>query len=47
LWEEGDKGPDGKSRWKELKSNVETFDMIHPGILEKALKKFLVRKGDP
>jgi hypothetical protein len=47
LWEEGAKGPEGKSSWKELKSNVETFEMLHPGILEKEMKRFLVRKGDP
>jgi hypothetical protein len=46
LWEEGDKVPKGKSRWKELKSNVETFEMLHPGIPEKPLKSFSVRKGD-
>jgi hypothetical protein len=34
-WEEGDKDPEGKSTWKELKDNFETFDMILPGILEK------------
>jgi hypothetical protein len=47
LWEEGDKGPEGKSRWQELKSNIETFEMLHPGIPEKAVKIFSVRKGDP
>ena len=46
MWDEGDKGPKGKSRWKELKDNVETFEMLHPGILEKAVKKFSVRKGN-
>jgi hypothetical protein len=46
-WEEGAKGPEGKSSWKELKSNVETFEMLHPGIPEKAVKIFSVRKGDP
>jgi hypothetical protein len=46
-WEEGVKGPEGKSSWQELKSNFETFEMIHQGILEKAVKIFLVRKGDP
>jgi hypothetical protein len=47
LWEEGAKGPEGKSSWQELKSNVETFEMLRPGIPEKAVKIFLVRKGDP
>jgi hypothetical protein len=47
LWEEGAKGPKGKSSWKELKSNVETFKMLLPRIVEKVVKFFLVRKGDP
>jgi hypothetical protein len=46
-WEEGDKGLEGKSSWQELKANVETFDMLHPWILEKAVKIFSIRKGDP
>jgi hypothetical protein len=46
-WEEGAKGPEGKSSWQELKSNFETFEMLHPGIPEKAVKIFSVRKGDP
>jgi hypothetical protein len=46
LWEEGAKGPEGKSSWKELKS-FETFEMLHPGILEKVVKIFSVRKGNP
>jgi hypothetical protein len=47
LVEEGAKGPEGKSRWQELKSNVETSKMLHPWIPEKAVKNFSVRKGDP
>jgi hypothetical protein len=47
LWEEGAKGPEGKSSWKELKANFNTFKMLHPGILEKSVKIFSVRKGDP
>jgi hypothetical protein len=47
LWEEGAKGPEGKSSWQELKANVETFEMLHPGIPEKAVKIFSVRKGNP
>jgi hypothetical protein len=47
LWEEGAKGPEGKSSWKKLKDNVETFDMLHPGIPEKEMKGFSVRKGEP
>jgi hypothetical protein len=43
LWEEG---PKVKSSWKELKA-FETFEMLCPGILEKAVKSFLVRKGNP
>jgi hypothetical protein len=46
-WEEGAKGPEGKSSWKVLKSNFETFEMLCPGISKKAVKKFSVRKGDP
>jgi hypothetical protein len=47
LWEEGAKGPEGKSSWQELKANVETFEMLRPGIPEKAVKSFSVRKGNP
>jgi hypothetical protein len=46
LWEEGAKGPEGKSSWQELKSKDETFEMLHPGIPEKAVKGFSVRKGN-
>jgi hypothetical protein len=37
-WEEGAKGPKGKSNWKKIKSNNKTFEMLHPGILDKAIK---------
>jgi hypothetical protein len=47
LWEEGDKGPEGKSSWQELKYNVETFDMLRPRIPKKIVKIFSVRKGNP
>jgi hypothetical protein len=47
LWEEGAKGPEGKSSWKELKPNVETFEMLHPGIPEKSVKSFSAIKGKP
>jgi hypothetical protein len=47
LWEEGAKGPEGKSSWQELKDKNETFEMLHPGILEKAVKGFSVRRGNP
>jgi hypothetical protein len=46
-WEEGTKGLKGKSSWQELKSIFETFEMLHPGIPEKAVKIFSLRKGDP
>jgi hypothetical protein len=46
-WEEGAKGPEGKSSWKELKANFETFKMLCPGILEKEVKGFSVRKWYP
>jgi hypothetical protein len=36
-----------KVAWQELKANVETFEMLRPGIPEKAVKSFSVRKGDP
>jgi hypothetical protein len=47
LWEEGAKGPEGKSSWQELKANIETFEMLCPGIPEKDVKSFSVRKWDP
>jgi hypothetical protein len=47
LWEEGAKGLEGKSRWQELKAKNETFEMLHTRILEKAVKSFSVRKGNP
>jgi hypothetical protein len=45
-WEEVAKGPEGKSIWKELKANIETFEMLRPGIPEKAVKSFSIRKGN-
>jgi hypothetical protein len=47
LCEEGDKGPEGRSSWQELKAKDETFEMLHPWIPEKVIKGFSVRKGDP
>jgi hypothetical protein len=47
LWEEGAKGLEGKSSWQELKAKDETFEIFHPGIPEKAIKGFSVRRGDP
>jgi hypothetical protein len=46
LWEEGAKGPKGKSSWKELKAKDETFDMLHSWILEEAVKILSLRKGN-
>jgi hypothetical protein len=46
LWEEVAKGPQGKSRWQELKAKDKTFEMLRPGIPEKAVKGFSVRKGN-
>jgi hypothetical protein len=46
LWEEGAKGPEGKSSWQELKS-FKIFEMLRPGIPEKAVKNFLVKKRGP
>jgi hypothetical protein len=46
-WEEGAKGLEGKSSWKELKANFETFEIIRRGIPEKAMKIFSIRKGHP
>jgi hypothetical protein len=45
-WEEEAKGLEGKIRWKELKSNFETFEMPHLGISKKVVKIFSVRKWD-
>jgi hypothetical protein len=47
LWEEGAKGPKGKSSWQELKAKYETFEMLRQEIPEKAVKSFSVRKGNP
>jgi hypothetical protein len=47
LWEEGAKGPGDKSSWQELNTKNETFEVLRLGILEKAIKGFLVRKWDP
>jgi hypothetical protein len=47
LWEEGAKGPEGKSSWQELKYNFETFEILLPGIPKKSVKIFSIRKGDP
>jgi hypothetical protein len=46
LWEEGAKGPKGKISWQELKY-FETFEMLRPGIPEKAVKNFSIIKGNP
>jgi len=46
LWEEGAKGPKGKSSWKEIKAKDETFEILHPGIHEKEVKNFSIRKNN-
>jgi hypothetical protein len=46
LWEEGAKGPEGKSSWQELKANIETFEMLRPRIPEKLVKNFSIKKGN-
>jgi hypothetical protein len=46
LWEEGAKGPGGKSSRQKLKAKEETFEMLRPGIPEKSMKGFSVRKGN-
>jgi hypothetical protein len=46
LWEEGAKGPKGKSSWQELKAKDETLEILCPGIPKKAVKSFSVRKGN-
>jgi hypothetical protein len=43
-WEEGAKGPEGKSSRQELKANFETLEMLRLGIPKKAMKNFSVRK---
>jgi hypothetical protein len=40
-------GPEGKSSWQELKAKNETFEILHRGVLDKAVKCFSVRKGNP
>jgi hypothetical protein len=48
LWEEGAKGPEGKSIWKNIKSKISNLDMLPLGIPEKEIKGFSTRKrGDP
>jgi hypothetical protein len=47
LWEEGAKGPEGKSSWKELKAKYESFEMLHPRIPNKAVKIFSGKNGNP
>jgi hypothetical protein len=48
LWEEGDKGLEGKSSWKNLKYKRSNLEMLCPGIPEKEIKGFSARKwGDP
>jgi hypothetical protein len=44
LWEEGAKGPEGKSSWQKLKAKDKNLEMLRPGILEKAIKGFSTSK---
>jgi hypothetical protein len=47
-WEEGAKGPEGKSKLVKDKSLRINLEMFRPGILEKAIKGFSARnKRDP
>jgi hypothetical protein len=47
-WEEGAKGLEGKSKLVKDKSLKMNLEMLHPGILEKAIKSFSARnKRDP
>jgi hypothetical protein len=43
LWEEGDKGPEGKSSWQKIKPKEQNLQMLCPGIPEKAIKGFSTR----
>jgi hypothetical protein len=46
LREKGAKGPGGKSSWRKTKKPKEqNLQMLHPGILEKAIKGFSARNG--
>jgi hypothetical protein len=48
LWEEGAKGPEGKSKLEKDKSLKINLEMLRPGIPEKAVKGFSERnKRDP
>jgi hypothetical protein len=48
LWEEGAKGPEGKSSWQKLRAKDHNLEMLRPGIPEKVIKGFSARKrGDP
>jgi hypothetical protein len=47
-WEEGAKGPEGKSKLVKDKSLRINLEMLRPGIPEKAIKSFSARnKRDP
>jgi hypothetical protein len=43
LWEEGAKGPEGKSKLVKDKSPKMNLEMLRLGILEKEIKDFLAR----
>jgi hypothetical protein len=43
LWEEGAKGPEGKSSWQKIKAKEQNLQMLRPGIPKKAIKGFSSR----
>jgi hypothetical protein len=45
LWEEGAKGPEGKSSWKKIKSKRTKPSDASPRDPEKAIKGFSARNG--
>jgi hypothetical protein len=44
LWEEGAKGPEGKSSWQKIKAQRSNLEMLLLGIPEKEIKGFSSRK---
>jgi hypothetical protein len=45
LWEEGDKGLEGKSSWKKIKTKEQNLQMLLPRIPQKEIKGFSTREG--
>jgi hypothetical protein len=43
LWEEGAKGPKGKSSWQKIEAKEWNLEILRPGISEKAVKIFSAR----